>query len=117
MESQTASKCTPGLIQARWRTVFKIMCSRFLAKHSAFRRAANNFDHEQMSFRPMHATSFVGRSKRRRHSAPADSTNVRDEVNSKPPHAKPAYAAPRIVSEFIVCATRHAPDTRYSTLP
>jgi len=34
-----------------------------LAKHSAFRRAANDFNHEQMSFRPMHATSVVERPK------------------------------------------------------
>ena len=39
------------------------MCSRFLAKHSAFRRAASDVNHEQMSFRPMHATSVVEQSK------------------------------------------------------
>src|ERR1700686_3771562 len=67
MESQIASKCILALTQARWRTVFKITCSRFLAKHSAFRRAANDVNHEQMSFGPMHATSVVEQSKRRRH--------------------------------------------------
>src|SRR5579863_3070357 len=63
MESRILSKCILALTQARWRTVFKIMCSRFLAKHSAFRRAANDFDHEQMFFRPMQATSVADRSK------------------------------------------------------
>jgi hypothetical protein len=42
------------------------MCSRFLAKHSAFRRAANDVNHEQMSFRPTHATSVVAQSFSRR---------------------------------------------------
>src|SRR5580692_1154897 len=63
MRSRIVSKCILALTQARWQTVFKIMCSRFLAKHSAFRRAANDFNHEQMSFRPMHATSVVERPK------------------------------------------------------
>lgn len=38
----------------------------------------------------------------------------RDEVDSKPTHGRPACAAPRIVSEFIVCATRQvsASDSR-----
>jgi hypothetical protein len=31
---------------------------------------------------------------------------MNSEVYSKPAHAKPGYAAPRIVSEFIVFATR-----------
>ena len=36
----------------------------------------------------------------------AGSTEARDEADSKPAHAKPAYAAPRILLVFIVCATR-----------
>src|SRR4249920_1801366 len=63
MESRIASKCILALTRARWQTVFKIMCSRFLAKRSAFRRAANDVNHEQMSFRPTHATSVVEQSK------------------------------------------------------
>ncbi len=35
----------------------------------------------------------------------ADLTYVVHEVRSNPAHAKPAYAAPKIVLEFIVCAT------------
>jgi hypothetical protein len=31
---------------------------------------------------------------------------VDPEVDSKPAHVKPAYAAPKMVLEFIVCATR-----------
>src|SRR5579859_4645845 len=49
MRSRIVSKCIPALTRARWLTVFKIMCSRFLAKHSAFRRAANDFNHERES--------------------------------------------------------------------
>ena len=35
-----------------------------------------------------------------------DLTYVVHEVDSKPAHAKSAYAAPKIVVRFIVCATR-----------
>ena len=31
-----------------------------------------------------------------------------DEVDSKPAHAKPAYAAPNLVPEVCICVTRHS---------
>src|ERR1700730_258255 len=67
MRSRIVSKCILALTRARWLTVFKIMCCRFSAKASAFRRAANDFHHEQVFFRPMHATSVVEQPKSSRH--------------------------------------------------
>src|SRR5579872_1643044 len=66
MRSRIVSKCILALTRARWLTVFKIMCFRFLAKHSASRRAANDFNHEQTTFHPMHATNICRRAVQRR---------------------------------------------------
>src|SRR5579864_4940882 len=90
------------------------MCSRFLAKHSALRRAANDFNHEQLSFRPMHATNICRRAVQKKAPCTVAMYKIRLATSLWPFTVFGFQVLCDRLSVDLQCLTRYSPPPRSS---